>query len=311
MVAEPLRLVGEQPERGGMGLREAEAGEADELVVDRVRDLLGDAVPDGALDEPHPVGLERGAAALAAHRAPQALCLAHREAGERDRDVEHLILEDDDAERRAQRLAQRLVVDRVDERRILAQPLAVLDVGMHRLALDRPRPDERDLHGEVVDVLGLRPQEALHLGPALDLEGADRVRPLDLREHVAVVERDPGEVDRGAVDLRDLLDAVLDGGEHPEAEQVDLEEAGVGAGVLVPLAELAPCHRGRLHRDEVDQRPRRDHHAARMLGDVARQAGDLGRQELEGAPALRDQLALGIREALPPPRRCAMHPSRR
>ena len=111
-----------------------------------------------------------------------------------------------------------------------------------------------------------------------------------------VVERDPGEVDRGAVDLRDLLDAVLDGGEHPEAEQVDLEEAGVGAGVLVPLAELATDHRGRLHRDEVDQRPRRDHHAARVLGDVAWQAGDLGRQELEGAPALRDQLALGIRK---------------
>src|SRR6478752_2190666 len=33
-----------------------------------------------------------------------------------------------------------------------------------------------------------------------------------------------------------------------------------------------------------------------MLGDVAWQAGDLGRQELEGAPALRDKLALRIRK---------------
>ena len=31
-----------------------------------------------------------------------------------------------------------------------------------------------------------------------------------------------------------------------------------------------------------------------MLGDVPRQAGDLGGEELEGAPALRDQLALGV-----------------
>ena len=276
-MAQPLRLVGEQPERGGMRLREAEAGEADELVVDEIGDLLVDPVANGALDEPHPVGLERGAAALAAHRAAQALGLSHREARERDRHVEHLVLEDDDAERRAERLPQRLVVDRVDERRILAQPPPVLDVGVHRLALDRARPHERDLHGEVVDRLRLRAQQALHLGPALDLEGADRVRPLDLREHVLVVERDAGEVDRRAVDLRDLLHAVLDGGEHPQPEQVDLEKPGVGAGVLVPLAELAPRHRSGLHRDEIDQRPRRDHHAARMLGDVSRQAGDLGR----------------------------------
>ena len=127
-MAQPLRLVGEQPERGSMRLREAEAGEADELVVDEVGDLLVDAVANGTLDEPHPVGLERGTAALAAHRAPQALCLSHREARERDRHVEHLVLEDDDAERRAERLAQRLVVDRVDERGILAQPPPVLDV---------------------------------------------------------------------------------------------------------------------------------------------------------------------------------------
>ena len=111
-----------------------------------------------------------------------------------------------------------------------------------------------------------------------------------------VVERDAGEVDRRAVGLRDLLDALLDGGEHPEPEQVDLEEAGVGAGVLVPLAELAARHRRGLHGHEVDQRPRRDHHPARVLGDVARQAGDLGREELERAPALRDELALGVRE---------------
>ena len=43
-------------------------------------------------------------AALAAHRAPQALRLPHAEAGQRHRDLEHLILEDDDAERLAQRL---------------------------------------------------------------------------------------------------------------------------------------------------------------------------------------------------------------
>ena len=166
--------------------------------------------------------------------------------------------------------------------------------GMHRLALDRPRSYERHLHGQVVDVRRLRPQQALHLRAALDLEVADRVGALDLREDVDVVERNPREVDRLAVALRDLLDAVLDRGEHPQAEQVDLEEAGVGARVLVPLAELAAGHRRRLHGDELDQRPRGDHHPARVLRDVAREPGDLVCQLGEGAPARREQPPLGL-----------------
>ena len=43
-----------------------------------------------------------------------------------------------------------------------------------------------------------------------------------------------------------VVDGLLDGGEHPEPEQVDLEEAGVGARVLVPLADLPAGHRGGL-----------------------------------------------------------------
>ncbi len=103
-------------------------------------------------------------------------------------------------------------------------------------------------------------------------------------------------VDRRAVDLGDLLDAVLDGGEHPEAEQVDLEKAGVGTGVLVPLAELATraiaagCTgtRSISGRDEITMPP--------GCWEMWRGRPAISsRQELEGAPALRDQLTLGIR----------------
>ena len=168
---------------------------------------------------------------------------------------------------------------------------------MHGLALDRSRADERHLHGQIVEVGGPRAQQALHLRPALDLEIADRVGPLDLSEDVLVFERDPGEVDGLAVGRRDLLDAVLDRGEHPQPEEVDLQEARVRARVLVPLAELPARHRRRLHGDELDERPRRDDHPARMLRDVARQAGDLAGQVRECAPARREQLPLGIGES--------------
>ena len=232
-----------------------------------------------------PERLDRLLAPLAAHRAAEPFGLPHAEARGRHRDVEHLILEDDHAERLPERLAERLVLDRVDEVGVDAEPLAALDVGVDGLALDRPRADERDLDGQVVEVLGAGSQEALHLGAALDLEEPDGVGALDLAVDLGIVERDPREIDRLAVEARDQLDGLLDGGEHPEAEQVDLEEAGVGARVLVPLADLAAGHRGGLHRHEVDQRPRRDHHPARVLGEVARQPGDLVGQLAEGLPA--------------------------
>ena len=73
----------------------------------------------------------------------------------------------------------------------------------------------------------------------------------------------------------------------PRPEQVDLEEAGVAAGVLVPLHHLAPLHRRRLHRAEVDQRLGRDHHAARVLGLVARQPPGVAGELHERVPARR------------------------
>ncbi len=175
-----------------------------------------------------------------------------------------------------------------------------------------PGPYERDLDGDVVEVPRLRPQEALHLRAALDLERADRVRALDVVVHRGVVEGDAREVDHLVVRPRDLLDAVLDRREHPEAEEVDLEEARVRARVLVPLAELAAGHRRRLHGDELDQRSRRDDHPARVLRDVARKPCDLAGQPGEGAPALR--LRASARRpgaARPPPPRASRSSRRR
>ena len=68
-MAQPGRLVGEEAEGGRVGLREAEAREADERVEDTVRNLFGNPFPDCALDEGDAVRLERLVTPLAAHRA--------------------------------------------------------------------------------------------------------------------------------------------------------------------------------------------------------------------------------------------------
>ena len=265
VVAQPRRLVGEQPERRRVRLGEAEAREGDELVVDQVGSDVVHPAPGGPRLEARPVGLQRVAAALAAHRASQPLRLADGEAGHRHRHVQHLVLEDHDPERLAQGLGEQRVVDRRHEGRVELARLPVLHVRVDGLPLDRAGPHQGDLHGEVVEVLRLGLQDALHLRTALDLEDADRVGRLDVGVDGGVVERDPRQVDRGALQPGELVDAVLDGAEHAEAEQVDLEEAGVAAGVLVPLADLATGHRRGLHRHELDQRPAGDDHAARVL----------------------------------------------
>ena len=200
-MTKPCGLVAEQAERGRMRLREAEAGERRQLVVDDVGGFRIDAVPSGAFDEALAKGLDRLLAPLPAHRPPQPFGLPDREAGERHRHFEHLVLEDDDAVRVAERLAQELVVDGRNVGRVDAKPLAGVDVRVHRLALDRPGPHERHLHRQVVEVRRLRPQQALHLRAALDLEVADRVGALDLREDIDIVERNPRKVDRLAIAL--------------------------------------------------------------------------------------------------------------
>jgi hypothetical protein len=189
VVPQPRRLVREQPKRGRVRLREAERREPVQLLEGGLRGLARDPAPERALDEPPVEGLDRLPAALPAHRPPQPFGLADREAGQRRRHAEHLLLEDHDPERLAQRLLQQRMVVRRHEVRVLAEGLPVRDVRMDGAALDRPGPHERDLHGQVVQVLGPRPQQRLHLRPALDLEDADRVRLLNLRVDRLVVER--------------------------------------------------------------------------------------------------------------------------
>ena len=234
-----------------------------------------------------PVGVERRLRAFAAHCSPQAFGLAGGEAGERHRHLDHLVLEDDRAERVGEdRLeAGVLVGDLVGG--ILAEELAALQIGVDSAALDRAGAHQRHLDDHIVDRLRKAARQHLHLRPALDLKDAGGLGGADRLEGLRVVERDPREIDSLVAGLGDLLDRAFDRGEHSQAEQIDLQEAGVGARVLVPLDDLPALHRRGLHRAEIDQRPGREHHPARVLGDVAGQPPGLAGEPGETAPARR------------------------
>ena len=87
------------------------------------------------------------------------------------------------------------------------------------------------------------------------------------------VEVDPAEVDSLAPDPGDLVHTPLDCREHSQSQQVDLQEARVGTGILVPHRHLATLDRRRDHRATVDQRARGDDHASGVLGEMARLGG--------------------------------------
>src|SRR5205085_972923 len=90
-----------------------------------------------ALDETVAVGAQRRLRAPAAHRPPQPLRLAGREAREGLRDLEDLVLEDDRPQRVAQDGLERRVVVGHPEGRVLTQALAVRDVRIDGAADDR------------------------------------------------------------------------------------------------------------------------------------------------------------------------------
>ena len=199
-----------------------------------------------------------------------------------------------------------------DVGRVLAQPLAPLDVGVDGLALDRPRPHERDLGQMSSSVSGRVRRMHLHLRAALDLEVADGVRPLDLGD--TRPRSSSGMRERSIVSPRSARPGRRTSSTAesiPSPSRSILRKPASDAGVLVPLAHLPARHRARHHRDELDERPRRDHHPARVLRDVPRQPGDLAAELAERAPARRRELVARPRAAAraPRPTRFAFQPS--
>ena len=289
MTAQPGALVGQHGEGRRVGLGESEVGEPDELGEHRAGDLIGYAPLACPLQEPLPHAQHGVATALAAHRPAQVLGLAGAEARERHRHLQHLLLEHHHAQGLLQHRLQQGVVVRRAEGGVAAPGAAVAHIGMHGAPAHGAGADEGDLHGEVIQVLGPRLQQALHLGAALDLEHAHGVGVLDLGVHRGVVEPDARDVRCAAVPGGDEVQAVLHRREHSQPQQVDLHEPGIGAGVLVPLADLAAGERRGHHGHQFHQGGGAHDHPARVLREVAGKARGLLRQHGEGPPAARAQ----------------------
>ncbi len=270
VVLEPRRGVDEVGERDRVRLREAKVGESGELPVDRVGNLAGDTPRRHPLVEASPQPRHARRRALGAHRLAELVRLDSAEPGDVDRDLHQLLLE----KRHAERLAKRPLQQGVEVAHLLLA-VAAAQVGVDRTALDRPRPDQRDLDDEVVEDPRTQPRQRRHLGAALDLEHPDRVRP---GEHVVdgILLGDRRQLHRLAVALTYEVDHAVERLEHAEPQQVELHEPDRGAVLLVPLEDRAPGSAGPLDRADGDHRPVADHHPPRVDAEVSREALELG-----------------------------------
>ncbi len=169
---------------------------------------------------------------------------------------------------------------------------------MDHLADDRSRPDDRHLDDEIVEALRLHARESRHLCAALDLEDADGVGLLQGAVYLGVVWRQLREVELDALVAAHQWDRFLEHGHHAEAEEIDLDDAEVRTVLLVPLDHHAPGHGCRLERHNLVEPARGDHHAARMLAEVAGQGLDLVGEPDQMAHARRVGIEPGILQLL-------------
>ena len=135
-------------------------------------------------------------------------------------------------------------------------PGAPAQIGMHHVALDRPRPHDRDLDHEIVEFARLEPRQHRHLRAALDLEDAERVGPAQHLVDLGLLGRDRGEVETAAVMLLDQREGLADAGQHAERQDIDLQDAERVEIVLVPFDDGAVLHRRVLDRHQLGQAAR-------------------------------------------------------
>ena len=182
--AENVRIAAFDPRRGVNQKRKARRVAFGKAVFaepfDLAEAMLGKAAviaaPGHAVDELVAEQMDIAGVAERGHGAAQPIGLVGREFRRRDGDLHRLFLEQRHAERPFENVFQ--FVGRSMRRSgggvmLLLDAVAPAQIGMHHVALDRPRPHDRDLDDEIVEALRLQSRQHRHLRAALDLEHAD------------------------------------------------------------------------------------------------------------------------------------------
>ncbi len=202
--------------------------------------------------------------ALESHGAPELLGLSAGKSRCRHGHADELFLEQWHAQGALQDRLQTGV--RIGDRRAA---VAALQVGADHLAHDGTRPNDGHLNHQVIEAFGPQARQSGHLCARFHLEHAHRVRGAQHAIDLSVVGGQMGVVDGDALVLEDERDRILQHGQHAQPEQVHLDDAQIRAVVLVPLDHHPARHGGRLQGHDLVERAATNHHAARVLAQMA------------------------------------------
>ena len=171
----------------------------------------------------------------------------------------------------------------------------------------------------------MQPRQARHLRPALNLEHAHGIGLLQRAVNHGIVGRQLGQIDVFLICSRMSVDGLFQHRHHAQPEQIDLDDAHVGAIFFVPLHHHPAGHGGRLQRHDRIQLSLANHHSARVLAEMTRQvlhapgtarrtcdarmAADRTRHRETAVPACRPG-SLYSHELTSPARRSSVSPSK-
>ena len=203
------------------------------------------AVGDHALDHLALEIADRADPPEGRHGATQFIGFAGGEFGGDDGNVHRLLLK----QRHAERLLEHLLQFRLGVGDLF-DALAALQIGMHHLALDRTRANDRHLDHQIIVIAWLEARQHRHLRPAFDLEHAERICPADHVIGRLVILLDRRQGFRLSVMGFKQRKGLAQAGQHAERQHIDLEHVEAFQIVLVPFDDGAVFHCRILDRDE-------------------------------------------------------------
>ena len=121
-----------------------------------------------------------------------------------------------------------------------------IQIGMHHVADDRAGSNDGHLHHDVVELLRPQPRKARHLRAALNLKQTDCVGLLKRVINRRIVLRQVSQIDFLIVMIANQYKTFFNRSHHTQAEQINFDDAHIGAVFFVPLNYDASGHSRRF-----------------------------------------------------------------
>ena len=277
---QPGGLVRHQAIGGGVGFVEAITGELFYQVED-VTGQVGINIVGGATFNETAALLGHFLGLFLTHGATQHVRTAEGVAGHHLGDLHHLFLVQDDAVGRRQYGLEAFILIvgmRVSQ---LGPAVFTVDEVIHHARLQRARTEQGHQCDQVFQAVGLELFDQLLHAPGFKLEHCGGFGFLQQAVRRLVVQRDKRDIQRFFADLGtvavDGLECPVDDRQGPQAEEVELHQAGGLHVVLVELGDQAVAFFIAIDRRKVGELGRRNNHTTGVFTDVTHHAFELAR----------------------------------